>query len=419
MIYLDHSATTPLDPLVFKAMEPYFAKDFANPASVHSLGQKALKALDDSRFMIGKILEIDKPSDLIFTSGATEANNLLIKGVVLENLTKLDKKLNRKKGDYKKVHIITTAIEHDSVIEPCRALALDKRVEVTYLPTDKKGIVSVSSLVKALKPNTVLVSIGYVNSEIGVIQPINKLGRALKKYNKHVYKTWLNASTRKRGDKPEAIIFHTDATQAPNYLNCSVKSLLVDAMSLSAHKLYGPKGVGALYFNHNFSLSPLLNGGHQEKNLRSGTVNVPGAIGLATALSLANKKRSFEVKRLKALRAFFLRELHKNSVGYKLNTPLKESVPGHINLSFKKIALSGEALLVALDEKGIAVSTGSACAAGSVSVSRVLKALGLSDKEAGRSIRLTMGRLTGKKEIIKIVAVLKRLQRLKNNHSTK
>lgn len=382
MIYLDYSATTPLDPTVLKAMQPFFSHTFANSASVHTPGQTALKAVDDARHQIANLFNVIA-HDITFTSGSTESNNLALFGIAQ----------TKKK---KKIHIITTQIEHSSILEPCHEL--EKRgVAVTYLKVTKEGLVKPSDIIAAIKPETRLVSIGYVNSEVGVIQPIKVIGKLIKKYNQKRHEEWLRKNPRQRGEKPTPVLFHSDATQAPNFLDCSPRSLHLDLMSLSAHKIYGPKGVGLLYCNSDIELTPLLFGGHQERNIRSGTVNVPGVVGFASALNLAYRNQKKISTQLASLRNHFLKSLKKTLPETVLNTPIENSTPSHINISFP--GLEGDIIQAMLDEKGIAVSTGSACASGDITVSHVLKAMGKSDTVARGGIRITLGKHSTKKEI--------------------
>ncbi|HRH32685.1 MAG TPA: cysteine desulfurase family protein [bacterium] len=392
MIYLDYSATTPLDPKVLKVMLPFFSKDFANPASVHTPGQTALKAVDDARYSIAKILGVSG-QEIIFTSGATEANNLALKGII-------------ESSSLRKKHIITTSIEHDSILEPCAYL--EKRgVNVTYVPVDNQGLVNPENIIKAIRPETILVSIGYVNSETGSIQPIKKIGRLLKNYNEKNYKLWLNTSPRKRGPKPQPIYFHTDATQAPNFLNCQPEVLHVDLMSLSSHKVYGPKGIGLLYIRSGVPINSLVQGGHQERNLRSGTVHVPGVVGFAEALILAIKNQSTAYKKIRKLRDQLCNTLQKKLPQIIINTPLTNSAPSHLNISFP--GLEGDIIQALLDEKGLAVSTGSACASGDITTSHVLMAMTHDEKISQGALRLTLGKLTTRKEITKSSLIISKV----------
>ncbi len=382
MIYLDYSATTPLDPLVLKAMMPFFAEQFANPASVHTPGQEALKAVDDARYNIAKILGVSG-NEIIFTSGATEANNLALKGII-------ESSTNKKK------HIITSVIEHDSILEPCAYL--EKRgVAVTYVLVDKRGLISPESVIKAIKPETILISIGYVNSETGVVQPIKKIGRLIKNYNEKNYRQWLNTSPRKRGAKPQVVYFHTDATQALNFFPCEPNTLHVDMLSASGHKIYGPKGIGLLYIKTGVPIAPLLLGGHQERNIRSGTVNVPGVVGFSTAFSETTKHQTTSFKKMKKLRDQLSKDLQKQIPDIIINTPLDDASPAHLNVSLP--GHEGDIIQAMLDEKGIAVSTGSACASGDINLSHVIMAMTHSESRSKSALRFTLGKYTNFKEI--------------------
>ncbi len=384
-IYLDYAATTPLDPAVLKKMLPYFSHDFANPASVHSVGQSALKAVDDARYAIADLLGA-KGNEIIFSSGATESNNLAIKGL---------SSALKDKGDRRK-EILVSPIEHDSVREPLHILK-KAGYTINYLPVDANGLISVKSLQQLLNKNVFLVSIGLVNSETGTIQNISKLGRAIRKYNEQQYQSWLNSSPRSRGPKPGSVYFHCDATQAPNVLDCNVRNLNIDLMSLSAHKIYGPKGSGLLYCKHDTPLEALLHGGHQERNLRSGSLNVPSIIGFAEALKFAVKNRKKVLQHLSALQKQFVRDLKKLIPQARITVSLDIVSPCHLNVIFP--GLSGDAFQAALDERGIAVSTGSACASGDITASHVLRALGFSEKEAQSAIRFSFGKLCTKNEL--------------------
>lgn len=384
MIYLDYSATTPLDPAVLKKMLPYFSRDFANPASIHSLGQAALKAVEDARHSIASIIGA-KATEIVFTSGATEANNLALQGVI---------KALRSKGD-KRGHIITSAIEHDSILEPLHALE-KYGCKITRLPVNKEGMVNPENLRQAITDDTVLVTIGYVNSEIGSVQAIDKLGRLIRKINDKRQNDWQNASARKRGKKPRPIYFHTDATQAFNAFSCKANYLNVDLMSLSGHKVYGPKGIGLLYVKRDTPLEALQYGGHQERNLRSGTLNVPAIIGLAEALKIAERLRPKYNTAVKKVRNAFVKEVLKLIPQAKLSIALNNNSPFHANLLFP--GLAGDALLVTLDELGVAASTGSACASGDLDASHVVSALGYKSEIARSALRFSFGRSSTVKE---------------------
>ncbi len=385
MIYLDYSATTPLDPAVLKKMLPYFSRNFANPASIHSAGQAALKAVEDARHEIAKVLDL-KASELIFCSGATEANNLALQGLA---------KALRAKGD-KRNHIITSAIEHDSILEPLHALE-KYGYKITRLPVNKDGVISLGSLEQAITEQTLLVSIGFVNSEIGSVQPITKIGRLIRKINERKMKEWLNTQTRKRGLKPQPIYFHSDATQAANYFSCSAKLLNVDMLSFSGHKVFGPKGIGLLTVKRDTPIEALLYGGHQERNQRSGTLNVPAIIGFADALVRGQKNYKKSSIAVTLLKNYFARELQKAVPHARQSISLAKVAPGHANFLFTGV--SGDALVAALDERSVAASTGSACASGDLSASHTIMGLGYSETMARSALRFTVSRLNSKKDL--------------------
>lgn len=380
IIYLDYAATTPLSPEVFKAMLPYLKEDFGNPSSVHILGQRAQIAIDKAREKIAKFLNC-QAEEIIFTGSATEANNLAIKGL-LENL----------RLKIKNCHIITSQIEHHAVLEPCKELEKNG-VKVTYLPVNKEGLVSVSDVKKAIRPNTVLISIMYANNEIGTIQPIAEIGRRLKS---------------KIQNQKSKIYFHTDAVQAVNYLNCDVQKLGVDLLTISGHKIYGPKGIGALFIRKGTPVQPLIFGGGQESGFRSGTENVAGIVGLGEAINqIQNLKSKSQNSKIKRLRDKLIEGILKTIPGSQLNGSRKNRLPNNLNISFEGV--EGEAMVIALDEEGICASTGSACSSRSLEPSHVLLALGLSPEQAHSSLRLTLGRYTTKEEIDKVLKVLPKI----------
>lgn len=361
-IYLDHASTTPVDKRVVKAMQPYFNKIYANPSSLHDLGRKAKAAVEEARAIIARLLHA-KPEEIIFTSGGTESNNLALQGVALA------------KG---KGHIITSQIEHPSVLETCKYLEKNGFI-VTYLPPDKWGLISAQKVEKSIRKDTILISIMYANNEIGTIQPIAEIGQIANKRN---------------------IPFHTDACQAGS-LNLNVNSLNVDLMTLNGSKIYGPKGVGILYRRKGLPLFPLHYGGGQEYGARSGTENVPGIIGLATALQLI--QRGQESQKLISLRDYFITKVMKTIPQVMLNGHARQRLPNNINLSFAGV--EAEAVLRYLNQKKIYVSTGSACSAQEITVSHVLQAIGA--KEAMGSIRFTLGRGTTRKELDVVIKALK------------
>jgi cysteine desulfurase len=375
-IYLDHAATTPVDPEVFKAMEPYFSDKYGNASSIHSFGQEATRAIDKARDSVSKYLNCN-PEEIIFTSGATESNNLAIKGIV-------------ESSSLKKPHIITSKIEHHCVLETVQYLERKGKIEATYLETGKDGVLNTKLVQNSIKENTLLVSIMYANNEIGTIQPIKEIGNLLKNIN-------LNRKNK--------IYFHTDAVQAIGYLNCDVQRLEVDLLSLSAHKFYGPKGIGILFVKKGTKISPLHHGGAHEFGLRSGTLNVPLIVGLGKAIELLQtKKYKQDVEKIKKLRDKLISEVLKNIPKTTLNGSRENRVPGNANFRFKNI--EGESIMLGLDFEGIYASTGSACASGSLKPSHVLLALGIPQEEAHGSLRITLGKENTEKDIDKLLEIL-------------
>jgi len=408
-IYFDHSATTPVDKKVLKEMMPYFGEKFGNPSSLHGFGQEAMAGVDKAREQVAKFLNCE-PGEVVFTSGATESDNLALFGLV---------KALKNQG-VKNPHVITTLIEHDAVLTPC--LEMEKNgVEITFLPVKSNGVVDLEKFKKAIKDNTVLVSIMYVNSEVGSIQPIREIGKIIEKINEKKLNSWKNARTKDRGEKPRPIYFHTDATQALNFLNCDTKYLHVDLLSLSGHKIYGPKGVGALFIKKDVPIRAIQLGGHHEKNLRSGTLNVPGIVGLGEAVSLLNTKtrkhentetqkhKNMKIweetnRKIARLRDMLVDGIKKNIPDVILNTDRENATPAHAHFSF--LGVEGESILIALDLEGIAVSTGSACASGSLKPSHVLTAMGIKKEVAHNSIRFSLGKDNTEAEIKRVIKIL-------------
>ncbi len=393
MIYLDHSATTPVSSKVLKAMEPYFSDIFGNPSSIHSAGQKAVAGVDAARSQAARFLNCHD-DEVVFTSGATESNNLALRGTVRAAL----------KGGVKKPHVIVSAVEHDAVLEPAAALK-EEGVEVTILSVDKTGRVDVEEVAKAIKDNTVLVSIMYVNSEVGIAQPIREIGKAIKKVNDGRMSAWQKEGAAKKIPKPRPVLFHTDAVQAANYFDCDVTKLHVDLLSLTGHKIYGPKGVGLLYIKSGSAISPIVLGGHHERNYRSGTLNVPGIVGLGKSLSLITpESREKDNKKIAALRDMLVDGLVKKIPDVILNTDRDNSSPSHAH--FTIVGAEGESMLISLDFEGIAVSTGSACASKSLKGSHVLEAMGIEEEYSNYALRFTLGKDNTKEDIKKVLAVL-------------
>ena len=385
-VYLDYAATTPVDKEVLAAMEPYFCGKFGNASSAHFFGREAREAVEKARQQAADFLGCEA-KEVIFTSCATESNNLAIKGLM--------KAFRQAQGVNFKPHIITSAIEHHCVLHTCESLEKDGLVEITYLPVNKEGIVEIESVEKAIKDNTILVSIMYANNEIGTIQPIEEIGELIKKYNE-------NPSTRsaRSGNK---IFFHVYAVQAINYLDCAVDKLGVDLLSLSAHKFYGPKGVGALYIRKGVPIARIQDGGEQEFKMRAGTLNVPGIVGLGEAITKVRSLKS-EVENILKLRDKLIDGVLKSVSNSKINGSREKRLPNNANFSFP--GAEGEAILLALDLEGIAVSTGSACASENLNPSHVLVALGLGPEDTHSSARMTLGKYTTEEEINRVLDIL-------------
>ncbi len=384
-IYLDYAATTPVDKKVLEEMLPYFSEKFGNPSSIHQFGQEATEAVDKARAQVADFLGCD-PSEIIFTSGATESNNTTIKGVL-------------KATQVQNPHIITSAIEHHCVLNACEIAQKEGR-DVTFLKVDKDGLVDPESVRKAIKDNTVIVSIMYANNEVGVIEPIAEIGKIIKEVN-----------IEREKNKLSKVYFHTDAVQAINYLDCDVDSLGVDFLSLSGHKIHGPKGVGILYIRKGSKIKSIQQGGEQEYNLRAGTHNVPGIVGIGKAISLVLGNRK-KMKEIKKLRDYFIDEVLKNIPDSQLNGSEELRLPHNINFSFKGV--EGESLLMMFDQEGIAVSTGSACSSASLAPSHVLLAMGIPPEIAHASIRFTLGKETTKEEIdFTLKVLIEKIKRLR------
>lgn len=371
-IYLDHAAATPLDPAVKKAMEPYWTKFFGNASSIHQYGQQSAMAVSKAQQQVADFLHC-QPSGVIFTSGATEANNLALKGVIEPLL---------KKGE--KPHVIVSAIEHPSVLEVAQYL-FTWGVKVTKVKAELNGAVKVKDIIKAITPQTALISLMHVNNETGVIQPVGEVGEELSK---------INAQRQKQGFNK--IIFHTDAVQAVPWLSCDVNQLGVDLFSLSAHKIYGPKGVGVLYVRSGVLFAPQLHGGHQQNGLRPGTLPTPLIVGLGKAISLLSHDYQYrQSDKVKKLRDQLLGGLQKT--GFVLTSDLKRIVPGHIHGYWPRI--KGEVIFTALDLVGIAVSTGSACSSGAQLPSPALLGMGWTKNRAKQAIRFSLGRFTNAQQV--------------------
>ncbi|MEK7867853.1 MAG: cysteine desulfurase NifS [Candidatus Omnitrophota bacterium] len=353
-IYLDHNATTPVRKEVLEAMMPYFTQDYGNASSVYSMGQKARQAIDEAREVIGNALGTEA-ADIIFTSGGTEANNFAIKGIAMANLNK---------GR----HVITSSIEHMAVLEPCRFIEKELGFDVTYLPVDKYGIVDLDKLKDAIRKDTILISIMFANNETGVIQPIKEIAKI--------------AAENK-------IYFHTDSVQALGKLPIDVEELGIDLCSFSGHKVYGPKGIGAMYLRKGVKITPFQHGGHHERNKRAGTENVPGIVGFAKAVEIAKMDMKKNDAYLKKLTKKMWEGLNKSLKEIYLNGHPENRLSNTLNISFRYI--EGESMVLNFDMKGISASTGSACTSGSLDPSHVLQAMGVSPDMAQASVRFSFG----------------------------
>ncbi|OPZ88851.1 MAG: Cysteine desulfurase [Firmicutes bacterium ADurb.Bin419] len=368
IIYFDHAATTPVKPEVLEEMMPYFTRKFGNASSIYSIGRESKKAVEEAREKVAKTLGA-LTREIFFTGSGSEADNWAIKGVAYSN---------REKGN----HIITTAIEHHAVLHTCQYLESDG-FEVTYLPVDENGLVSSEQVRNAIKSNTILISIMFANNEIGTIQPIAEIGKIAKERN---------------------IYFHTDAVQAIGSIPINVNELNVDLLSLSSHKFYGPKGVGALYIRKGVKITNFLHGGAQERGRRASTENVAGIVGLGKAIELATQNLEQYNNKLVALRDRTIEEITKKIPFIKLNGDRYKRLPGNVNFSFEFI--EGESLLLMLDMKGIAASSGSACTSGSLDPSHVLLAIGLPHEIAHGSLRITFGDENTQEDVDYLLEVL-------------
>jgi cysteine desulfurase len=366
-IYMDYAATTPADPAVVKAMLPYFTGSFGNPSSLYSYGQENKAALDKARETVAAAIGA-RADEIIFTSGGTEADNTALAGVA---------RANKQKGN----HIITTTVEHHAILETCAALAKEG-VETTYVPVDAFGVVSPDDIKKAITPKTILISVMHANNEVGSIQPIEEIGRVA---------------------KAAGVYFHTDAVQTIGHLPVNVDDLGVDLLSLSAHKLYGPKGVGILYVRRGTRVEPFIHGGAQEKGRRAGTENVAGIVGLAKAIELATAEIDSERKRITVLRDKLIKGLFDRIDLIQVNGHPTKRLPNNVNVSVDFV--EGESMLLNLDMDGICVSTGSACSSTSAEPSHVLRAMKVDPAKAHCSLRFTLGKWTTEDEVDRVLEV--------------
>lgn len=367
-IYLDYAATTPTYPEVLEAMLPYFTERVGNPSSIYSLGLEARGAIEVARSKVANLIGA-RSEEIVFTGSGTESDNFAIKGVALANETK---------GK----HIITTAIEHHAVLESSKYLER-RGFTVTYLPVDNYGLVNPADVKKAITDKTILISVMHANNEVGTIEPITEIGKIAKE---------------------AGIYFHTDAVQTVGHIPVNVNELGVDLLSISGHKLYGPKGVGALYIRRGTKIIPFMHGGGQERGRRSSTENVPGIVGLGIAAELIQKSIGEEAIRLTYLRDLLIKGLLQHIDHIRLNGHPQRRLPNNVNVSIEFV--EGESMCLHMDFEGICVSTGSACSSSSLEPSYVLLAMGLSPEQAHGSLRFTLGKWTTEEEIIRVLEVL-------------
>lgn len=360
-VYLDNSATTRMDSSVLEEMIPFLSENYGNASSVYSIGRLSKKAIEDSREKVANILNC-RPDEIYFTSGGSESDNTAIKGIA---------RANKEKGK----HIITSKIEHLAVLDTCKKLEEDG-FEVTYLDVDKYGRISLDELKSSIRKDTILISIMYANNEVGTIQQISEIGKIAKENN---------------------IYFHTDAVQAIGSVKIDVQAQNIDSLSLSAHKFYGPKGIGVLYVKKDIKFEKFIDGGHQERNKRAGTENVANIVGLAKALEMAYDKLEEHTLKISQLRDYYENSVKESIPNIKINGDINDRLPGNSNISF--IGVNGQDLLLNLDMMGICVSSGSACTSGSINASHVLMALGLDEDIARSSIRVSIGKYNTKENI--------------------
>lgn len=378
-VYMDYAATTPVDPEVLNDMMPYFSENFGNPSSVHQYGEEAQKGVIEARQSVAELLNADT-QEIVFTSGATEGNNTAIKGIAMS------RKIWEERGG--KPHIIVSEVEHDCVLDSAKRAMKDGLADVSFAPVEMDGRVSVETIKNLIRPETALVSVMYANNETGAINPISEIGRIIAE---------LNAGGRKR------IYFHTDAAQAVNYLDCNVQALGVDLLTMSAHKIYGPKGVGALYVRKGTPIAKFMDGGEQEFKMRAGTHNVTGIVGFGSAVRRL-KDHAGKIEELRRLRDRLIDGILAAVPRSALNGRKEHRLPNNANIKFE--GAEGEAILIMLSGSGVSVSTGSACAAKSLSPSHVLKAMGLSDMDAHSSIRFSLGRGTTEPDVDYVISIL-------------
>jgi len=379
-IYMDYAASTPVDDEVLKEMLPYFQKNYGNPSSIHFFGREASKAIENARAQVANLVDCS-PEEIVFTSGGTESDNLAIKGVSY---------LNKEKRGGKGYNIITCAIEHPAVLETCKYME-KQGFNVKFLPVDRYGFIDPKELEESISKDTFLVTIMFANNEIGTIEPMDEIGKITKKHG---------------------VLLHTDAVQAVGKVPIDVNKLNIDLLSMSGHKIYGPKGVGAIYIRKGVKLEPLAHGGGHEKGLRSSTLNTPGIVGLGKACELGKKRFDKDIANMKNLRDILIKNVLKIEESFLNGHPEKRLVN---NAHFRFFAIEGESLNLMLDDKGISAATGSACSSKKLKPSHVLLGIGLKPEEAHGSIRLSVGRLSTKEEVEYVSDVLPEIvQKLRN-----
>lgn len=398
-VYLDHAATTYLDPRAKKAMEPYWSEEFGNPSSLYRAGRRAKEVLDDARTTVARLLNC-RSEEVVFTGGGTEAINLAIFGVA-KFYSNLLKNSAGAKG-----HLITSKIEHHAVLHAMEALQ-QEGFEVTYIDVDEYGLVNPEDVRKALRPDTILVSVMYANNEIGTIEPIQEIGRVIKEFKAANTAKPTNSSDPKLYASNPVPLFMTDACQAAGALPMDVDRLGVDLLAMNASKIYGPKGVGCLFARRGVRLKPLIYGGGQENNLRSGTENVAGIVGFAKAFEISEEMREAESGRLVLLRDYFTSRILREIPKTILNGHPKLRLPNNVNVSI--LDIEGEAAVLYLDSEGISISTGSACTSTTLDPSHVILALGRPYEYAHGSLRFTLGRGTSKEDLDYVMGALPRV----------
>ena len=359
--YFDNAATTKIKPEVLKTMMPYLTEEYGNPSSLYSIGRSSKRAIENARQDVAKLINCDK-SEIYFTGCGTESDNTALKGIANRY---------KEKGN----HIITTKIEHHAILESCKTLE-KQGFDITYLNVDERGIVDLQQLENTVTEKTILISIMFANNEIGTIQPIKEIAKIAKQKN---------------------ILFHTDAVQAVGNIPIDVKEMGIDMLSMSGHKIYAPKGVGALYVKKEIEFDRFMDGGHQEKNKRAGTENITEIVGLGKACEIARQDLEWHIRHLKNLRDYFVEQVQKNIKNIKINGTMEHRLPGNANISF--LGVDSTALLLELDKKGICCSSGSACNSGEASPSHVLTAIGLDSETAKSALRVTFGEFNTKTEV--------------------